>query len=43
VVAPAVDFATLDEAFVVLQQPDPERERIRETVDSLEDAGEGSR
>lgn len=41
VVEPAVDFATLDEAFVVLQRPDDERLRIESRIDSMSRANEG--
>jgi rod shape-determining protein MreC len=40
VVEPAVDFATLDEAFVVLHRPNSERMQIQSQVDSLHEADE---
>lgn len=43
VIDPAVDFATLDEAFVVLHRPDDERLKLQSTIDSLRDSDEDAR
>jgi rod shape-determining protein MreC len=37
-VDPSVDFGTLEEAFVVLQQTTTERQRVQERIDSMETA-----
>jgi rod shape-determining protein MreC len=41
VVTPAVDFATLDEAFVVLHRPSEERLKLETKLDSLREESEG--
>jgi rod shape-determining protein MreC len=42
VVEPAVDFGTLDEAFVVLHRPNDERLRLQTRLDSMSRADEGN-
>jgi rod shape-determining protein MreC len=42
VIEPAVDFATLDEAFVVLHRPNDERLKLESRLDSLRQGDEGA-